>query len=403
MKKYKYNIVLVILVIAFSYVLSNNVPLWNKTNVAEAATIKLNKSKIAITVGEKYQLAFQGNKSKVNWMTGNKSIAIVSSDGVVTGIKPGLTIIQARIDNKTYRCTVTVLNPTLKKSNFRVGIGENFQLTVKNLPMGVDQKNVKYKSLNEDIAVVNTEGMVTTVSGGFVNIEVTFGAYSLRCEVWASFTDKNKEDVIRNLEIEYAQSKKEIICVINNKSNMDIISSCYLEYYDSQNEVISVSQEKNISLFQQDEGLLTFDIPAKDYKYYKLVVNKMNHYNSETNQKDKITVKMTDQYDVSYEYPDWNKDIVLVSDTIHVFDVILNNESGKRVRFNAVILYYKDNKLVDYKRIQNYSELDIGETLVEKPEIREYCNGRTITADKKIVIPEHDICRIMYTAKTNRY
>ncbi len=401
MKKIK--IFIMILVIALSYALSSNHPVYKKMGVAQAATAKSIESKITIKVGEKYQLTSQGNKSKVNWMSGNKFIAIVSSNGVVTGVNPGSTYIQVKIDHRTYRCTVTVLNPTLEKSNFRVGIGENIKITVKNIPLGIDQKNIKYKSLNENIAVVNTEGMVTTVSGGFTNIEVTFGAYILRCEVWVSFTDKNRENFIRNLAIEYGQSKNEILCLMNNKSNMDIISSCYLEYYDSQNKVISVSQEKNISLFQQDESLLTFDIPAKEYKYYKLVVNKMNHYNQEMNQKDKITVKMTDQYDVSYEYPDWNRDIVLVSDTIHVFDVLVKNESGKRVRFNAVILYYKNNKLVDYKRIQNYSELDIGETLVEKPEIREYCNGRTIAADKKIVIPEYDACRIIYTAKTNRY
>lgn len=78
------------------------------STVAEAATIKLNKTKVAINEGESYTLKVTGTTKTVKWSTSNKAIATVSTKGVVKGIKAGSTTITATVSSKKYTCKVTV-------------------------------------------------------------------------------------------------------------------------------------------------------------------------------------------------------------------------------------------------------------------------------------------------------
>lgn len=64
--------------------------------------------KTVITVGKKKMLKISNVKGKVKWSTSNKKIAIVSSKGVVKGIKAGTTNINAKTGNKKYVYKVTV-------------------------------------------------------------------------------------------------------------------------------------------------------------------------------------------------------------------------------------------------------------------------------------------------------
>ena len=48
-------------------------------NVAQAATIKLNKTSITLIKGQTYQLKVSGTKKKVSWSSSNKKICTVNS------------------------------------------------------------------------------------------------------------------------------------------------------------------------------------------------------------------------------------------------------------------------------------------------------------------------------------
>lgn len=70
--------------------------------------ISLNKTKATVTVGYTTKLKLDGAKSKVKWKSSNKSVATVTSKGVVKGKKIGKTTISAKYKGKTYKCKVTV-------------------------------------------------------------------------------------------------------------------------------------------------------------------------------------------------------------------------------------------------------------------------------------------------------
>ena len=104
-----------IFILVFAIFMSNIVPIMVKSPlVAESAkNIKLNKSKITLTIDNKnkrtYQLKVIGVYKKVKWSTGNKKIAIVNQNGKVTAKKKGKTTITAQVKGEKLKCKVVVI------------------------------------------------------------------------------------------------------------------------------------------------------------------------------------------------------------------------------------------------------------------------------------------------------
>lgn len=65
---------------------------------------------LTIKPGEDKQLSIEGEKENIKWLSGNKEVATVNDEGIVSGIKQGKVWITARDMNtlKEYRCLVTV-------------------------------------------------------------------------------------------------------------------------------------------------------------------------------------------------------------------------------------------------------------------------------------------------------
>lgn len=96
-------------------------PIVNHSIVVEASTIKMNKTKLSLKVGEKATLKVLGTKKNVKWNSSNKKVATVSSKGQVTAKKQGSTTITAKVDKKTYTCKVTVQN----KNELVITVGDS--------------------------------------------------------------------------------------------------------------------------------------------------------------------------------------------------------------------------------------------------------------------------------------
>lgn len=75
---------------------------------ADAATIKLNKKTVYIAKGSKVKLKVKGTSAKVKWKSSKKSIATVTSKGVVKGKKIGTCTVTAKVKGKKYKCKVIV-------------------------------------------------------------------------------------------------------------------------------------------------------------------------------------------------------------------------------------------------------------------------------------------------------
>lgn len=89
--------------------------------VPASAAGKISKKKATLKVGQSLQLKITGTKGKVKWTSSKKSVATVSSRGLVKAKKKGSATITAKIGKKKYICKITVK----KNSNSNGGFNSN--------------------------------------------------------------------------------------------------------------------------------------------------------------------------------------------------------------------------------------------------------------------------------------
>lgn len=116
-------------VLVFALVLSLTTPtlFTPAVPISEAATVKINKSKLTLEAGKTAALKISGTKQKVKWKSSNKSVATVGlNSGKVTAKKKGAATITATVNKKKYTCKVTVKQVdyskwiTFKTDNFDI-------------------------------------------------------------------------------------------------------------------------------------------------------------------------------------------------------------------------------------------------------------------------------------------
>lgn len=139
MTKKNQKILLIIFVITFICFLPS-------TN-AEAA-IKLNAKTLYLEKYDSYSLKVRGTRSKIKWVSDNKSIATVSPKGKVRAKKIGSTTITAQIKNKKYRCKVNVVKCPISVSESITN--DYIKLKIKNTSM-------KTITINKEISATSSE------------------------------------------------------------------------------------------------------------------------------------------------------------------------------------------------------------------------------------------------------
>lgn len=116
------------------------------------------------------------------YKSSNETVAIVSKDGIITGLNEGWATITvcAKENQAIYgTCTVKVGLPvyvtkiTLDTTNVTMWAGATRQLGVSIEPANADIKTVTYGSSNPDVATVSNTGLITAKKKGTTTITVT--------------------------------------------------------------------------------------------------------------------------------------------------------------------------------------------------------------------------------------
>lgn len=176
---------------------SGNSAYCKVTVVESVEGIKLNFNKKTLKKGNSFKLkatftpTTATNKS-ITWSSSNKSVASVSKDGMVKGVKGGVAIITAKsVDGKHVdTCIVTVKESVTKivlnKTSYKLGKGKSYTLKASVKNSTASNKTVKWKSSNTKVATVNSKGKVTGKSIGYATITATAtdgSKVSASCEI----------------------------------------------------------------------------------------------------------------------------------------------------------------------------------------------------------------------------
>lgn len=145
--------------------------------------VKLNKTKATVYVSETVTLKATVSPSKatnksIKWSTSNKSVATVSSKGVVKGVKAGTATITAAAKDgsgKKATCKITVKNiavskVALNKTSATVSTGSSLTLKATVSPSNATNKSIKWSTSNKNVATVSTKGVVKGVKAGTATI-----------------------------------------------------------------------------------------------------------------------------------------------------------------------------------------------------------------------------------------
>lgn len=155
------------------------------TDSKKPSSIAVSKGSVSLAIGETITLTASVNPSTadqtVKWESAKKSIATVSSDGTITGIKSGTA--QIRVKSATHPSvsrvisvkvtkkpapTQIVLTPDTKVLN----VGDKLTLTASAVP-DTASASVSYRSSNTKVATVTSGGVVTALKAGTVKITAT--------------------------------------------------------------------------------------------------------------------------------------------------------------------------------------------------------------------------------------
>ena len=152
------------------------------TIVVEKTTITLNTKKVSIENGSTFTMrAETSSGAPVTWKSSKQSVAIISDNGVVQGIKPGTTIITATADGSKETCTLTVMKPSIKLSADSVKMyrGQSAKLTA----VVTSNREVTWKSSRPSVATVDENGRITAVKHGTARISARVDGVVRYCEV----------------------------------------------------------------------------------------------------------------------------------------------------------------------------------------------------------------------------
>lgn len=159
--------------------------------------VTLNKKSLTIIKGESDYLTAEvipsdATNKEITWKSDNPEIASVDSNGKIMAYEIGSTIITATTEDggKKAQCEVnveviSVNGVTLNKTSLAIDVNESEALISTIEPTNATNKNISWKSGNNNIATVDSKGRVFGVNVGNTTITVTTedGAKTAVCDV----------------------------------------------------------------------------------------------------------------------------------------------------------------------------------------------------------------------------
>ena len=147
---------------------------------ASLESISLSETNITLTVGDSRSLSVttqpEGmDAGPLTWTSVNPAIARVEN-GTVIAASAGTTVVTATTeDGKSAACNVTVNDKeiesiTLNQTTTSVKVDSRIQLKATVFPADAPTTSIRWSSSDDNIAAVNSEGYVTGLKAGTVNI-----------------------------------------------------------------------------------------------------------------------------------------------------------------------------------------------------------------------------------------
>ena len=175
-------------------------------------SISLNSKSLNLDIGDTYQLTATvlpstAENKEVTWSVGASSIATVSSEGLVTAVAKGKTIVTVTsVGNKTIFNTcevkvdmgdedVPVSSVTLNHSSLTMTVGDSESLVATVLPSDATNKKVNWSTSDETGLTVSNLGVLNAIRAGTYTITATSDSNSTKSASCTVTVNENESGI----------------------------------------------------------------------------------------------------------------------------------------------------------------------------------------------------------------
>jgi uncharacterized protein YjdB len=184
----------------------------------------------------------------VTWSSSDASVATVNANGLVTAVGVGECGITATCQNVSATCHITVLpilaeSITLNFDSTMVKEGNIVQLNATILPENTTDKTVTWSSSDKRIAIVDSNGLVTTLAPGECDITSTCSTVNDICHI----------SVIDPADITIQIEAPQISSCLQNKASINITMD------PIPTELRAESSDTTVAVVQIEDNILTIE------------------------------------------------------------------------------------------------------------------------------------------------
>lgn len=196
-------------------------------------------------------------QTTLSWYSSNTNVLTVNSSGKVYGVSEGTATVYARTANGKYSndCNVTVKYRTatgvaLSKSELYLPIGQQATLTANVTPSNA-KHTLTWNSINPEVAIVSSTGVVVAKKSGTTNITVTTdNGCSATCEV---VVPPNPSSISLPEKISILYGKKRTLqCAFEPENAYKAV-----EWSSSAPDIVSVDAKGTITALKPGSAVVT--------------------------------------------------------------------------------------------------------------------------------------------------
>lgn len=244
--------------------------------VAPEKAIELNKTTASLWVGETDTLKVtyipeDSDQGDISWESSNKDVVTVK-DGKITAVSKGTADITATASKsgKTATCKVTVKQPytgmTLSDDSITLDKSKIAELKVTTIPEQADEDaTITFESLDESVATVDKNGIITGVNSGTTQIKVTMTTSSTK-KTYEDFCDITVNAHIEGIDItngDLTLYKDQTEALNVEFRPAEFVDSKALEWTSSDEDVAIVTQDDKGNTIVKAIAPGTAEITAK--------------------------------------------------------------------------------------------------------------------------------------------
>lgn|GEM_PF-6608528 len=146
------------------------------------AAAGLSKTSVTLVKGKTFTLKVTGTTEAVTWSTNKKTISKLTNKKTnsvkIHAVKVGRSTVTAKVGGVAYECKVRVVNPKISKGKLSLKAGNTKRLKVRG-----GTGDIKWKSSNKSVAIVDITGKVIALKPGKTKITAIQNKKKMTCTV----------------------------------------------------------------------------------------------------------------------------------------------------------------------------------------------------------------------------